>query len=1048
MIKKILLYLATLVVVAVIFAWVTGVFVGSGGWRITHQPVHPIPVFTTKGMAHLVMEVRSARGVLEYVLRARQALPKGNGRYLLTEPSMQFFSAGDQSTIIASDMGDVYVDQVGGAMSSHVYPRKGKLFGHPTITMGPVKSFIHGVHRRQPGQMQIRFSRPLSFNYQQGVIKSSGAVHLRSDQADFDGLGLTAQIDLPHKTLTYLRIDKGIRLVLRHVYNAGRFGQTSVSSPPVVTSHPPATPTSAVTSPGKVNTPAAVVANAPVVYRLDFIDHVKALVGPQEIQAPRFVVYFSGNAAAPPKPTPTAVPSTGPSVATPPATGTAVHSHVVHSHRNADLFLTWTGPMIMRPELPHGIRLLGSKDILFEARAQAGHPVRLTDDKTLSALAQEVTYQTQPQILQLLAGAGTTVVLNSSQFGTVHCPEVTFNRLTNRVLLAGPGTARLSSPHGTTSGGWQAAWQKSVHLSLAPMPKASQPGRTTLEVRHVTLRGQAQVKHIGLSIHGSELAAWLTAAGPAHHPQALQRLLAKGHVRVLSQTSAARGAPANSSRMTCDQLLIQSTRQAGHQTPVPHSLLAIGHVHLKLIQPAANTGSAPAVYTIITPHLAAILAPTQVRPDHSGHLLSSSGRFTVTRFSAAAGVQLSISNMGRPIVATATAMSGNRRTGIMELTGGTAANSSAWAAITQQGNFITGPDLILHQKAQAIFARGPGKFVILRKKSPHTAAKPGVQILWQKSMKYLGTAHKALFVGHVKAQLLSRPDQQSRLDCHQLAILLARPAAARPEATDQLHLVDLQAQGAAGHRLSAMNASFNPQGLLQSRLYIQGNSLHYNAPLRRLTVAGPGQMSLEDYRGESAAKRRAAAKKPMGNPLYQPRGQSAFAWSQGLRYHGNTGVLSLRGRVRMVYKPLHPLQASMIGAVDNSTRVKHPAGAGTGERSRLILLDCRRLMAQLTRPEQAKTSAMELGMGGPMKLDFVQAQAAALELLGIRMTADVLKFNTAKQQATAMGLNGHEAVVSSQNGKAHGQARKIIWNLAKGRTGLLFIQPRGTISTR
>ncbi|NNM88538.1 MAG: hypothetical protein HKL95_08475, partial [Phycisphaerae bacterium] len=771
-----------------------------------------------------------------------------------------------------------------------------------------------------------------------------------------------------------------------------------------------------------------------------FIDHVKALVGPQEIQARRFIIYFSGGAPQPPRPVPSPSPATSPTIATPPAT-----NPVVHSNRSADLFLTWTGPMIMRPQLPHMVHLLGPKDILFEARGQAGHPVRLTDAKTLSALAQEVTYQTQPQMLHLLPGTGTTVALNSSQFGTVHCAGVTFNRLTNRVVLMGPGTAMLGAPRGAMSRSWQATWQTSVGLQLTSTSDAKQPGRTTLVVRRVILRGQAQVKRVGQSIQADELAAWLTAPGLDHHPQVLQRLLAIGHVQVLSQASRAKGTP--TSRMTCHQLLIQSARPPHHQTPVLHNLMAIGHVHLKLSPASANTRQAPTVYTIVTPNLAATLAPTRVRPKHSGPLSPSPGRFTVTRFRATAGVQLRINNTGQPIVATASTMSGNRRTGILELTGGTTANSPAWATITQQGNFISGLDLILHQKSQSIFAHGPGRFVILRKKSADAAPKPGVQILWQKSMRYRGTSHKARFVGHVEAHLLARPEQQSRLACHQLTVLLAKPTATRPDAAKQLHLVDLQALGSAGHQLSAINASFNPHGLLQTRLYIQGNSLHYNALLRRLTVAGPGQMSLEDYRGESVAKRRAAAKKPHGSPLNQPRGQSAFAWLQGLQYHGNTGVLSLRGRVRMVYKPLHPLQASMVGALDGSGAIKHPARRAD-RRARLILLDCRRLMAQLTRPKQAGSSALELGMGGPMKLDMVQAQAAALELLGIRMTADVLKFNANKQQAVALGLDGHEAVVSSQNGQAHGQARKIIWNMTKGRAGLIFIQPRGTISTR
>ena len=1039
--NKILLYFVTLLVVVIVFAWIKGDFFGSGDWRISHRPVHPIPVYKTKGMAHLVVEVRSPQGTLEYVLRARQALPKGNGRYLLTEPSMQFFSSGNQSTIIASDMGDVYVNQVGGAMSSHVYPRKGKLFGRPTITMGPVQSFIPGVRKRQPQQMQIQFSRPVSFNYQQGVIKSSGAIHLRSDQADFDGVGLTAQINLPHKKLTYLRIDRGIRLVLRHAYNPGGVATTSAASPLVVGGAPPAKPATGPVVPAKSASPSASASSAPVVYRLDFIDHVKALLGRQQIQAPRFVIYFGTGSAAPPPPTPTKTVAPGPSVAPPPSTAPRVPSN----HAD-DLFLTWNGPMIMRPELPHRTHLLGPKDIFFEARGRVGHPVRLTDGKTLSALAQEMTYQTQPQILKLLAAPGAAVTLKSSHFGTAHCAQLTLNRLTNQVFLAGPGTAARRMPHAATGSDWHATWQKSVDLQLAPSLDSRQPGRSNLELRRAILLGKAQVKSAGLSIQGDELAAWLTASGLAHQPQALQRLLARGHVLVTSQIAAAKGASVKGSRMTCHQLVIQSARLPGHQTLTPQSLVAIGHVHLKLVQTAANRGSV--IYRIVTPHLTAALAPSHVQAHHLAHSSVSAQRFTVTRFSAAQGVQLRINNMGRPIVATAAAMSGDRRTGIVHLTGGPAADSSTWATIAQQGNFIAGPNLMLQQKAQSIRARGPGKFVILRKKSANGAVKPGVQILWRKSMRYLGTTHQALFIGHVRAKLLSRPDQQSRLACHQLAILLARPKSTHPDVSDQLRLVDLQASAAAGRRLHALNASFNPRGLLQTRLYLQSNSLHYNALLRRLTVAGPGQMSLEDYRGESSAQRQAAAKTSHANALHQPRGQSAFAWSQSLRYHGATGVLSLRGHVRMVYQPLHPLQAAMFGAVDAAKQAQHPAAPGNARRAGLILLDCQRLMARLTRPRPTQTSAMELGMGGPLKLDFVQAQAAALEIMGIRMTADVMKFNTLEQQAIAVGLNGHEAVVSSNHGQAHGQARKIIWNLKKGRAGLIFIQPRGTISTQ
>lgn len=264
-------------------------------------------------------------------------------------------------------------------------------------------------------------------------------------------------------------------------------------------------------------------------------------------------------------------------------------------------------------------------------------------------------------------------------------------------------------------------------------------------------------------------------------------------------------------------------------------------------------------------------------------------------------------------------------------------------------------------------------------------------------------------------------------------------------AKGQLRLTDLMATAKPGTQLSAMDASFGPTGLLRTRLYLQSKSLHYNALRQRLTVAGAGQMSLEDYRGQTAANRTTAAKTTTAAPLGSQRGQSAFAWKRSLRYHATTGVLSLLGKVRMVYKPEHAptiANASTIGGENQTASTTSRTGPNAG----LVLLDCHRLMATLEHLPEKKPSAVELGMGGPMKLRFVQAQQAAMELLGIRLAADVLTFDALNQKAIAFGLNGHDAILSSNNGQAHGQAKKIIWDVNKGRSGLTFIQPHGTVS--
>jgi hypothetical protein len=82
-------------------------------------------------------------------------------------------------------------------------------------------------------------------------------------------------------------------------------------------------------------------------------------------------------------------------------------------------------------------------------------------------------------------------------------------------------------------------------------------------------------------------------------------------------------------------------------------------------------------------------------------------------------------------------------------------------------------------------------------------------------------------------------------------------------------------------------------------------------------------------------------------------------------------------------------------------------------------------------------------MGGPAKLRSIRADRAALELSGVRLTADVLAFHTHSQIATAYSAAGRDAHITTPNGKLNAAAREIIWRLGKSsQTAITLIQPR------
>ncbi len=1025
--KKIIIYFLSLAIAVGIFFAVRGILFPSGPTRM--HDIHPLGVASGSGMVNLVAETRDSHGNLEYVLRCRQAVPVGNGRYKLTLPQMQFYTTNGQIVLITSQTGDVAVDQIGGALSSKIYPRKGSLVGHPTITIGPRASFKPGVTARQPGQIQMRLSRAIKFNYQEGLLTSGGSVDIRGDRLRFNGRKLTAEINVRKKTLEYLRISQGKRLIIRNALGGGaRAPATSPSGGLTAkgsnkSEHSPHTGSQIPASP---------------VYKLTFGKSVLVSLGVRTLAAHRLMLLFTPGRGSP---SPTTGNANG--------TGHAAASGANHGNSGQtpapekkkanpnDLIVDWIGPLTVRPDINVSqIKNVSAHNSILVAYGRAGKPVHLHDGPQRTGTASRVMYQTGPQLLTMLSGGLHPLTFTDASIGSLTCRRLLFNNLTHQLLLTGPGRfavqpdARTSGAAATAtaglggrSGHWKGRWLNQLKVLISPGNKAGEK----MAVRRIEVQGDVVIHNRALRIEGQKITAKLRrpAPRPGHAPAGGPQLSYFSAIgKVLVQSRSVFGTSPD--QITCGQLQLFTHPDASTGRRVPALFQADERIHLLFHAQNKAGGKGSVVYKLAAKHLTANLEPAPAGLRNGTGRSQTSGRYQITLFHAWHAVRLAISGMGRPISVTAASLRGNRQLGVASLSagkaaGGTAIAVSSWPKIQQGRDSLSAPHILLRRGNQSLTVPGPGIMNLAGKPAKSGGAADHVQVRWAGKMDYDGQKYTAAFSTRVRVTLRGEPLRHSSLSCPQLRVRFYK----RPRRAG-LHMAWLEARGANKEPVIARESSYSAAGLLRTRLYLNAGMLTYNAVEKVLRIPSAGRMVLEDYRKAGGGKHTPSQ-----------RGQSAFAWRQALSYHAKTGILSMRRHVRLVFRPMTPLK--------NPLSVKStaaPASTSNGNAG-LVLLDCHELMATLSQTHTTGARGSELGLGGPVRLSLVRAQRSALELMGIRLVADVLSMNIRTQIAQAYGLNGHDAVVTGQQGKASAAARKIVWNLSRGRQGLTLINSRG-----
>ncbi|MGC8623895.1 MAG: hypothetical protein ACP5VQ_01355 [Phycisphaerae bacterium] len=1016
--RKIVIYVVGLVIALVLFTWIKGEFFYSGPGAA--RQVHPLTIQQGTGASHISIENRNAQGTLQYVMRAELAKPVGGGEYQLRKPELQFYSAKGQSILVDSDSGDILIGATGSGGGQfdnfgNPYLRKGTLTGHVTITVGPLSSFKRGVRIRQPGQIQMTLGKPLHFDYQQGLLISHGSVAVRGDQLQFDGSDMTVEINSANKTLEDLQIAHGKTLVLR-----GLFQNPSVSSHRPT--RPIPRPQTRTNHPAPATTRARIAATKFTTYALTFGRHVNVALGAQTMHANRLRLYFKTVAKAPPAAGNGNVANTGGNTASHavPVASVKSSSPPHNSIRNPPLVIHWTGPLVLRPTHHSPVMLTGSRDVFMEATGQTGKPVVLRDGPTRIGLAAEVTYNSTSQRVTMAAARGEPIKLSDAAMGTITCATLVYSNLTHQARLTGPGSFEMTG-NAAGKNPWHGSWLTNLTVWMVPVIKsaaATAPaiGEGKLAIRRITLSGAARLENAQTILQAQKFMARFIQTEGKNSTSALSYFAADGGVAISSANAGLTAEQSN--RIVCGHLIMSTSQANSTANPIPSKLLATHDIAVTFYQKAAKVGGTPEKFIITGGNLQAQLISRNTGAAHAASQASDlRDRYTVGRFRIWNHTVVHIYHIGKAITATASELSGNRQTGTVILEADNIGHTQA--AIYQGADWIKGQTIELQRPNEQVRVHGAG---VLSMPESSKAAEPRVQVSWNAGMRYSAKTRQAMLTGNVLAELVGRSDQHSSLTAPAMRIHL------EPRRKDRkaMKLAQLLAYDPAGREaVVARDVSYSKVGVLQTRMRLQCPKLAYNAVAGLLQIPSAGKMVLEDYRAATNAN------------TAQQRGQSAFAWNQSLTYRVKTGLVHLRGHVRLVFRPVKPLPMAATGLLLTSDTA-HSRNAG------LVLLDASDLLAQLNHTSSPTKNGVDLGMGGPTRLKKVTANNAVLQVNGLKLAADTLTLNAAKELAQAYGSNGRNAIISNVSGTVHGQARHIIWNLSKAKGGVTLIEPTGT----
>lgn len=1031
---------------------------------------------------HPTYEIRDKDMRLQYLLTARMARPLGKGRYQLFDPRATYYTKDGNLLVVTADGGMIEIDQLGGRLGqlngrldqiegrqSRLTLKGGKLSQNVVLTIGPQDSFASGVSELQPRQIQARFANDVDFNYGDRTLESHGPIRVRGDRVAFDGENMTLLFNNDQKRIEYLRIEPsaaGGKITIRDIDmegendNLGFSGSKKTSSrtavassaggskPAAASSHMPPPSQSVASGEAKAaanNKPVA----APTAYRLAFGRDVKAVIGDRTLTSDQMFVIFQAAAAdfdsqkrtetePPVRPAPAAPTAASPRAAAPAAGAPAAPA--APTAKSEDLVITWSGPMELVPISAADAQLTGPKDRIFEAVSHQGRPVLMTIGDAQRLAAGKIHFQAATQHVVMEPGELPQVELSDPKLGKLVCRGIDFDRLGNTVQIIGPGrleaapdALQQADEKSATSPAQPiiATWTRTLKVALAKVPDLKQSGKSTLIVRHALIEGDVDVRDPAKWwIHADTLDATVADApkGATGRQQRLEHLLATGNVQAQSFRNGAPGGHEQPDAIQGQRLELLTARPAPQALPEPDRLLVDGDVQAVSYQIDKKDPAHLLKSRIDTPKLM-----VRLEPRNAGSVPAKDdalGNLNVKELQAVNGVRVEMElHNSQPVVATADQLFADAKANTATLLGLKGAGNAAQPARLQRGeDGIAGMEIRLDRATQSIAIPGPGQFAFLqqgKKQEGKPAEIYPVVVTWANSMAYNGQQRRGEFDGNVHARLVGKSDQTSELETDNLSVLLAASGSVGGDLADAgaKGLAELRALGNVRVTGNTLDEKGTP---LTGMLLRDVRVLTYSDTSKLLTIAGPGNMLLEDSRPTAKSDNKAQPTLAGSGS----RGKTAFHWEEGLTYDGKTGEILLKKNIRMVHQPLEPIRVAAPG----SKPEKNPSAKGGSVISQ-ITLDCQSVLATLDNAKENTSNPVTFGGGENVKLSKVTAVGSekALATLWMDQTtliAPELEFNAIKNQAIARGKDDDVARASSPEWGIM-SAEEILWDMTK-----------------
>ncbi len=384
-------------------------------------------------------------------ITSRTLEPLEANRYTAERPESFIYLRDGRTIFVRADSARLYIPQ-----SSSGQPESGTLNGHVEIWL---------FDRRAGGVDPARDTPSLKLNTEQFTFDLTAWEFFMPDEVrivgptlSYTGSKLRLLLNQPEERVELLHIARSKELRLRSTGRSGEVPGTAAGSEAKQAAAAPASTTVAAAgstqAPPTAASPDKASATAETFYRTVLTDTVRVAQNERSIEADTLNLWahlvggqLPPNAIAPvrrsdPAPRPAATPASAPTtVAAAPAPAPAPKS--IAAEEDADLVITWAGPLEMRP-LDARPAELAHDDVSLRFTSTAAAPVRFAenakDASGLSGVASRIDYGATSRSIALASDEPEGVRIDLSRSGRLRCTSLDLNLGDGLAMVNGAGS--------------------------------------------------------------------------------------------------------------------------------------------------------------------------------------------------------------------------------------------------------------------------------------------------------------------------------------------------------------------------------------------------------------------------------------------------------------------------------------------------------------------------------------------------------------------------------------------------------------------------------